>query len=336
MPSLTNRQWRLRSRPQGDMTREHFRWTEQPVAEPGDGEFRVRVRYLSLDPTHRLWVREAPSYFPPVPLGEVMWGSAVGVVEASRHLGFAEGTLVAGRFGFQDYAMSNGAGVMPLPEGIGPVDWFGAYAHIGLTAYFGMMDVAGPKPGETVVVSGAAGAVGSLAGQMARILGCRVVGIAGSEEKCRWLREDLGFDGVINYRAEPVADALHRLCPEGIDVYFDNVGGETLDAVLLQLRLHARVALCGMISQYNQGTWQGPANLGELIFKRAKIEGFLVMDYLHRSSEAIKAISGWLREGKLKYRVDVVNGLENALDALGKLFQGTNQGKLLVRVAGES
>jgi NADPH-dependent curcumin reductase CurA len=281
---------------------------------------------------------ERDTYLPAMPLGSVMRGTAIGIVERSRHPGFPEGTIVQGRLGWQEYALSNGQGIAALRILPGlPLDaWFGLFGHIGLTAYFGLIDVAQARAGETLVVSAAAGAVGSLTGQIGKILGCRVVGIAGSDEKCRWITEDLGFDAAINYRTETVSERLQVLCPGGIDVYFDNVGGRILEAVLYLINLRARIAVCGMISQYNATRSEpGPSNLTMLIMKRARMEGFLVLDYLHRAAEAVTALAAWYAEGRLKYRVDIVEGLAEAPRAINRLFEGSNTGKLIVRVSPE-
>lgn len=334
MPSKVNRQWRLIKNPVGTFKESDFRLTEAPIPAPHDGQFLVRNVCTSLDPTFRLWASGKETYFPPMPLGEVFWGLWVGKIEESRNPNFPKGAYAAGLWGLQEYAVSDGKdGAVLIPSGIEPQTWYGVFGHIGMTAYFGLFDIGKPKAGETVVVSGAAGAVGSLAGQMAKIRGCRVVGIAGSQEKCSWIRSELGFDAAINYKTENVSAALKEHCPKGIDVYFDNVGGNVLDAALAHINLRARIALCGMISQYNSDTWSGPSNLMELVYKRAKIEGFLVLDYTERAGEAIGAIAEWLQQGKIKYRVDVVNGFENAITAINKLYDGSNRGKLLVKVS---
>jgi NADPH-dependent curcumin reductase CurA len=332
---MNNHQWRLAARPSGMVKETDFSWHEEPAADPGEGQLLIRNRYLSLDPTNRIWMNEADSYLPAVPLGAVMRGGTIGVVEKSRHAGFSEGDVVQGLGGWQEYTLSDGVGVSKLPRIPGlPVEaWFGAMGHIGFTAYFGLFDIGKPKAGETVVVSAAAGAVGSLAGQMAKIAGCRAIGIAGSEEKCRWITSELGFDGAINYRAENVREALRRHCPNGIDINFENVGGEIMEAVIDQLNIHARMALCGMISQYNATAPRGPANFVNLLVKRATCTGFLVMDFAPRFGEAVQKIAGWLAEGRLKYKLDVVEGLEAAPRALKKLFNGSNTGKLLVKIS---
>jgi NADPH-dependent curcumin reductase CurA len=331
MTGRQNRQWHLVRRPSGAFSADDFEFKQAAVPEPGEGEFRVRLRYLSADPTQRIWAHEE-SYFPIMPLGQVAWGIGAGTVEASRNPAFPEGAGVSGVLGMQDYAISNGQGVNRLPDGLPLEAALAVFGHIGITAYFGMLDVAGVQAGQTVVVSGAAGAVGSLAGQIAKLQGCRVVGIAGSDEKCEWITRDLGFDAAINYRKDSLPDALKKYCAQGINAYFDNVGGPTLDAVLPNLALHARIALCGMISDYTRDVGYGVANLRQLIFKRARIEGFLVMDYRARAGEAMDALGRWLQEGKLKYRLDVVEGLENAVSAVNRLLEGGNIGKVVIRV----
>ena len=335
MTQRTNRQWRLAARPVGVFKDSDFRWSEEPVPELKEGEFLVHNLYLSLDPTNRGWANETDTYLPAVKLGDVMRGGAIGVVEESRNPNFKNGDHVAGLLGWQDYAVTDGAGLSKLPEipGLPLTAHLGLFGHIGITAYFGLLDVGQPKAGETLVVSAAAGAVGSLVGQIGKIVGCRVVGIAGSDEKCRWLTEDLGFDAAINYKKENVAEALKRACPNGVDVDFENVGGEILDAVLAQMNIGARISLCGMISQYNAtDRVPGPYNLVMLVVKRARIQGFLVSDYMSRAAEAMTALGRWFMEGKIKYRVDVVEGLEQAPRAVNKLFDGSNQGKLVVKV----
>lgn len=335
MTDRMNRQWRLAARPVGNFKDSDFQWTEEPVPEIKDGELLVHNKYISLDPTNRGWANAVDTYLPAVKLGDVMRGGAIGVVEESRNPGFNVGDHVSGLLGWQEYAISNGTGLAKLPEipGLPLTAHLGLFGHIGLTAYFGLLDVGQPKAGETLVVSAAAGAVGSLVGQIGKIVGCRVVGIAGSEEKCRWLTEDLGFDAAINYKKENVFEALKRECPKGIDVDFENVGGEILNSVLALINLGARISLCGMISQYNAtDRMPGPSNLFMLIVRRARIQGFLVSDYMGRAAEAMTALGGWLREGKIKYRVDVVEGLEQTPRAVNKLFDGSNQGKLVVKI----
>jgi NADPH-dependent curcumin reductase CurA len=334
----TNHQWLIAARPDGLVKESDFRWTEAHLAPLADGQVLVRNVYLSLDPTNRVWMNEADSYLPAMKIGEVMRGIAIGTVEESNHPDFAPGDLVQGLLGWQQYAIQPGPALTKLPKGL-PVPataFFGLLGHIGLTAYFGLLDICAPKPGETLVVSTAAGAVGSLVGQIGKIKGLRTVGLTGSDDKCRWIKDELGYDAAINYKTENVHDALRRACPEGIDIYFDNVGGKILEAVLDLINLRARISVCGMISMYNAGSpAPGPSNLANLIMKRARMEGFLVTDYLPRAESAMKEMIGWHLQGKLKYRVDLVQGLESAPGALRKLFDGSNTGKLIVQVSPE-
>ena len=335
MSERINRQWRLAARPVGMFKDTDFKWTSEPVPELKEGEVLVHNEYLSLDPTNRGWANAVDSYLPAVKLGDVMRGGAIGVVEESRNPNFTKGDHVSGLLGWQEYAVSNGVGIAKLPQipGLPMTAHLGLFGHIGFTAYFGLLDVGQPKAGETLVVSGAAGAVGSLVGQIGKIVGCRVVGIAGSEQKCKWLTDDLGFDSAINYKSENVLEALKRECPKGIDVGFENVGGTILDSVLALINIGARISLCGMISQYNATSLvPGPSQLFMLIVKRARIQGFLVSDYMNRAAEAISALGKWYAEGKIKYRVDVIEGLEQTPKAVNKLFDGSNQGKLIVKI----
>jgi len=335
MASRTNRQWRLKTRPHGMLSQSNFEWREEAVPDLKEGEVLVRNHYLSLDPANRGWVNEVESYVPPVPVGAVMRGGGVGIVEESRNAHFEPGDKVQGMFGWQDYVLSGPRELTLLPKGDDTplTAYLGLLGHIGLTAYFGLLDVGQPKAGETLVVSAAAGAVGSLVGQIGKIKGCKVVGIAGTDEKCRWIVDELGFDAAVNYKTEPLRETLRERCGGGVDVYFDNTGGEILDAVLSMINLRARIAVCGMISQYNATKpVPGPYNLINILPKRARIEGFIVIDYMHRAAEAVPKLAKWYSEGRLKYRLDVVEGLENAPAALNKLFDGTNQGKLVVKL----
>ncbi len=338
MAALINRSWRLAARPEGPFKPDDFKWIEEPVADPGDGQVLVRQIYLSLDPTSRGWANSTPTYLPPIPLGSVMRGFGLGVVQESRFPGVKPGDFVQGMLGWQTHAVVEGTAVtrferdprLPLEA------YLAVLGHIGATAYFGLLDVGQPKPGETLVVSGAAGAVGSLVGQIGKIVGCRVVGVAGTDEKCRWLTEELGFDAALNYKREPVLSRLRRLCPKGIDVHFENVGGEILDAALAFINLRARVVLCGLISQYNEFVPPpGPRFLGNVLVRRARIQGFIVLDYEDRFPEAFGPLARWMAEGRLKYRTDIVEGLEQAPTAVNRLFTGGNTGKLLVRVSDE-
>jgi hypothetical protein len=275
------------------------------------------------------------TYLPAVALGEVMRGGAIGVIEQSRHPKFQEGDIVQGLLGWQQYALSDGTGLNVLPKNpaIPLTAYLGLFGHIGLTAYYGLLDVGKPKPGETLVVSAAAGAVGSIVGQIGKIKGCRVVGIVGTDEKCRWITEELGFDAAINYKTENVLENLKKHCPNGIDIDFENVGGAILDAVLSLINLRARIVLCGLISQYNADKpVPGPYNFASILVNRARIEGFIVLDYMDRAQEAMMELGQWLAEGKIKYRVEVVEGLEQAPRAVNKLFDGSHQGKLIVKI----
>jgi NADPH-dependent curcumin reductase len=331
---LHNRQYRLAARPVGLPQRSDWTFTEAEVPDPADGEVLVRVLYISLDPAMRGWMNDAKSYMPPVALGEVMRAGGVGRVVASRHPQFPVGAHVSGWFGVQEYAIAR-KGLQRIDPALAPLPTFlGALGMPGMTAYFGLLDVGKPRPGETVVVSGAAGAVGALVGQIAKIQGCRVVGIAGGAAKCAYVVDELGFDAAIDYKHERVGERLAQLCPAGIDVYFDNVGGDILDAALARLALHARVVICGAISQYNSRTGvRGPANYLSLLVNRASMTGMLVMDYADRYAEGAAAMGEWLAAGRLKAREDIVVGLDNFPEALVMLFQGTNNGKLVLEIA---
>jgi len=335
----SNRQWVLRKRPVGDIAPGDLELVEAPKPTPGDGDILIRTVYLSLDPTNRIWMSDIDQYMPPVDIGDVMRGGTLGVVEQSNNAAFAVGDIVIpGLGGWQDYAVSNGDGVTKIPPGLGiPLDAFmSVLGATGMTAYFGLLEIGQPKPGETVVVSAAAGAVGSTVGQIAKLKGCRVVGLAGSDEKCAWVVDELGFDACINYKRENVLSALRRACPDGIDVDFENVGGDILDAVLTLINQNARIALCGLISTYNaEGDVPGPYMFRNILMKRARVEGFIILDFLDRFADAQAQMGQWLAEGKLTYRTDIVDGLETAPQALGRLFTGGNIGKLLVRVSEE-
>jgi NADPH-dependent curcumin reductase CurA len=336
MADRINRQWTLARRPQGAVRPEDFRLVEGPAPSPADGEVLVQNLLLSCDPTQRGWMA-GDTYLPAVRIGEVMRAIAGGVVAESRHPGFRPGQLVTGMFGWQDWAVARpgtGAAPSPVPPGVALETALSILGLTGITAYFGLLEVGRPQPGETVVISGAAGATGAAVGQIARIKGCRVVGIAGGPEKCRRLTGELGFDAAIDYRSEDVAARLAALCPKGIDVFFDNVGGEILDHALARLALRGRVVLCGAISRYSDDRLgPGPANYLNLLMRRGRMEGFIVLDFMPRAAEAVGALAGWLREGKLKDRVDVQPGFEQAPAALARLFTGENQGKQLVRIA---
>jgi NADPH-dependent curcumin reductase CurA len=305
------------------------------VPEPADGQALVKVGHLSIDPTIRTWMDDAPGYLPPIGIGEVVRSGGIGEVVSSRTPALPVGTIVFGMLGWQEYALVDGAdgSMNVVPPGIDPAVVLGVLGVTGMTAYFGLSDIGRPAPGDTVVVSGAAGATGSVVGQLARIWGAgTVVGIAGSAEKCAWLVDDLGFDHAIDYRTEDVAARIRATCPSGIDIYFDNVGGDILDACLASLAMKARVVLCGAISQYNEDHPVGPRNYLQLIVKRARMEGFLILDYLDRFADAQIEMAGWVMEGRIQHREHVVDGLDHAAEALNLLFSGGNTGKVVVAV----
>ncbi len=332
--AVTNHKFLLAARPVGMPKRTDWTFVEAPVEEPPDGELLVKLLYISLDPAMRMWINEGRSYVPPVAIGEVMRALGVGIVTASRNPRFAVGDHVSGVFGVQEYALTDGRRVTKVDPQIAPLPKFlSVFGMPGLTAYFGLLDTGQPKPGEMVVVSAGAGAVGAVVGQIAKIKHCHVVGIAGGEEKCRYIVQDLGFDAAIDYKSEDVRKALRQHCPEGLDVYFDNVGGTILEAALAQIRMHARIVICGAISQYNNsGPAPGPRNYMSLLTNRATMKGMLVMDYFDRYPEAVGEMVTWAASGKLKSREDIVEGIETFPETLLKLFHGTNSGKLILKV----
>jgi NADPH-dependent curcumin reductase len=334
--SLMNHQFRLAARPAGLPKRSDWNYTEEPVRDPGPGEVLVKVLYLSLDPAMRGWMNEGKSYVEPVRIGDIMRAFGGGRVIASQNPDFAVGDHVTGVFGAQEYAISDGKGLNKVDLKLAPLPVYLSILGItGLTAYFGLLEVGQAKAGDTVVISGAAGATGMAAGQIARIKGCRVVGIAGGPEKCGYLLKELAFDAAIDYKNENVVQALRKHCPQGVNVYFDNVGGDILDAVLAQLARGARVVLCGAISQYNNTTGiKGPSNYLSLLVNRARMEGFIVFDFASRYGEGIREMAGWLAAGKLKSKEDIVEGFSTFPDTLLKLFRGENFGKLMLKVAG--
>ena len=334
MTTQTNRQFLLAKRPVGAATRETFTYQQVPVGEPAAGQILVKNEYLSLDPAMRGWMNEGKSYIPPVGIGEVMRALGVGQVIASNHSDFAVGDYVNGALGVQDYFLGEPRGFYKVDPKLAPLPrYLSALGMTGMTAYFALLDVGAPKAGDTVVLSGAAGAVGSIAGQIAKLKGCRVVGIAGGADKCRFLIDELGFDGAIDYKNEDVHAGLKRECPKGVDVYFDNVGGDILDAVLSRLNLKARVVICGAISQYNnKEAVKGPANYLSLLVNRARMEGFVVMDYAAQYAAAAQEMAGWMAKGQLKSKEDIVEGLETFPETLMKLFSGENFGKLVLKV----
>ena len=336
---LTNHQFRLAARPVGLLKASDWSYTEEPVREPADGEVLVKVQYISLDPAMRGWVNEGRSYIPPVGIGEVMRALAAGEVIASNHPDVAVGDHVTGLFGVQEYAVAHGGAVMKVDTSLVALPvYLSTLGMPGMTAYFGLLDIGRPKEGETVVVSGAAGAVGALVGQIAKLEGARVVGIAGGPEKCRYVVEELGFDAAIDYKAQDVAAGLGEHCPKGIDVYFDNVGGEILDAALAHLARNARVVICGAISQYNAtgerglNGMKGPSNYLSLLVNHASMTGFVVSDYGDRYAEGAREMAEWLAAGKVKSREDIAEGLETFPETLLRLFSGENNGKLVLKV----
>lgn len=334
--TLVNRSWLLAARPQGMIKDTDFTFTESPVPESLEpGQILVETQYLSVDPTQRIWIQH-DSYLPAVKIGEVVRAGGLGRVIRSNAPGFEPGDVVQGMIGWQTHAVlpAGKGGPMKMPPGVPPTMALSLFGVTGLTAYFGLLDVGKAKEGETVVVSGAAGATGNAVGQIAKIKGCRVVGIAGGPDKCTWIKDELGFDAAIDYRAEDVQKRLAELCPNGIDVYFDNVGGAILDAALANLAMRGRVVLCGAIGDYNsKEPPPGPRNYLNLLMKRGRMEGFIVLDYLPRGAEAVADLAAWAAAGKIKDRVDVVEGIENCPAALRRLFTGANTGKQLVKVA---
>jgi NADPH-dependent curcumin reductase CurA len=336
IPNVKNRRILLASRPKGAPRESDFTLDEAAIAAPGQGELLVRALYLSLDPYMRGRMSDRASYAKPVGIGEVMTGGVVGRVIASRNPRFGEGDIVEGILGWQEYALSDGKGLRKIDPALAPVSTaLGILGMPGLTAYFALLDLGKPKAGETVVVSAASGAVGGIVGQIAKIKGCRAVGTAGSPAKAAYCRDELGYDACIDYRASrDIAADLKAACPGGIDVYFDNVGGAVTDAVFPLLNLRARVVVCGQISQYNlEKPELGPRLFWHLIRTRARVEGFLVWDYAERYKEGLAQLAAWIKEGKLKYREDVTDGLEHAPRRLIGLLQGENFGKTLIRIA---
>ncbi|MEQ8348634.1 MAG: NADP-dependent oxidoreductase [Sneathiellaceae bacterium] len=339
MPENVNRQWQLAARPQGEPKDSDFRLAERPVPAPGAGQLLVRTIYLSLDPYMRGRMNDGPSYAAAVQIGDVMVGGAVSRVVASQHPDFAEGDIVEGRTGWQDYALSDGSDLRKVDPALGPISTAnGVLGMPGVTAYTGLLNIGQPKAGETIVVAAASGAVGAVVGQIARIKGGRAVGVAGGPEKCRFVVDELGFDACIDHRAADFEAQLKAACPDGIDVYFENVGGRVFDAVLPLLNLFARVPVCGMIAHYNDtapppGPDRLPMYVRMALTHRITTRGFIVWDYQDQYDAALADLSGWVRDGRLKYREDIVDGLENAPKAFRGLLKGENFGKLSVRVA---
>ncbi|KQP39956.1 NADP-dependent oxidoreductase [Pseudorhodoferax sp. Leaf274] len=343
---LVNHQVRLAKRPETTATREHWRFTSEAVADPAEGGVLVQTLSLSLDPAMRGWLNDAKSYIPPVAIGEVMRAGGVGRVIASQNPAFAVGDTVYGTLGVQAYVLLpqdaiRRAGLVKIDLRLGTVgQWLNVLGMPGMTGYFGLLDIGQPQPGQTVVVSAAAGAVGQTVGQLAKIKGCRAVGIAGGQAKCDWVVRELGFDACIDYKAGPsaVREGLKQHCPQGVDVYFDNVGGDILDQVLARLARKARVIVCGAISQYNNANSMpgaGPRNYLSLLVNRARMEGMVVFDYVDRFPQAIAELAGYLQDGRMQSKEDVVQGLDQFPETLNKLFAGGNFGKLVLQVAAD-
>ena len=332
----TSRMVKLAKRPSpGMVTADVFRVESGPVPEPGPGQFRVKTEVISLDPAMRGWINEGRSYVPPVGIGETMRAYAAGHVEVSNHPGFKAGDAVQGLFGVATHAISDGKRVVKIDTTAAPIErWVGGLGMPGWTAYFGLLEVGQPKAGETVVVSAASGAVGSIVGQIAKIRGCRAVGIAGGPAKCAYVKDTLGLDACVDYKAGDLAGQLKAACPNGIDVYFENVGGEILDTVLLQMNTFGRIPVCGLISAYNATSAPaGPKNLRAVLTQRLRMQGLIVFDWADRIPEAIGQLGAWHKDGRLKIREDVrTGGLDAFVSVLNELFTGGNQGKLVLRV----
>lgn len=337
MADTVNRRWLLAQRPSGNLKDSDFELSEERLPAPGPGEFVVKVTHLSFDPTQRGWLQQ-DSYLPAVKIGEVVRAGGAGEVVASNNPKFPVGTKVQGAFGWQDYAVTDGGGFWPvaaLHPGITPEQALGVFGTTGLTAYFGLTDLGQPKAGDVVLISGAAGATGSVAGQVAKALGCTAIGIAGGKAKCDWVVETAGFDACIDYKSEPVAKRIRQLAPKGVNIVFENVGGEILDAALANLAQRARVILCGGISSYNAASADeivGLKNYMQLTVTRSRMEGFIVLDYAPRFAEGVQALAKWMVEGKLKAIEDVQQGFENIPSTLRRLFEGKNFGKQLLRL----
>ena len=333
--SVTNTKWVLKERPEGLVKNENFKLIKEELRDIQDGEILIENQYLSFDPTQRMWLTDLPGYLPPVQIDEVVRSGGIGKIVESKNENFSEGDLVSGMVGWQTHhipsendlkTMRKVPDVLPVPT------MLNIFGSTGITAYFGLLDVGNPQPGETVVVSGAAGATGAMVCQIAKIKGCHVIGIAGGDEKCSWLKE-CGVDDVIDYKNSNVAEELTKLAKDGIDIYFDNVGGPILESVLFLININARIICCGSISNYTGEQMPvGPRNLTMLIVRRAKMQGFLVLDYYGRASEAIDDISKWAMEGKIKHREDIQKGIENCPETLNRLFTGQNQGKQMLKI----
>jgi len=332
---IINNQYRLASRPKGLPKDSNWEYTNESVRELNDGELLIKILYISVDPAMRGWVNEGKSYIPPVEIGEVMRALGVGCIIASKNTNFNTGEYVSGTFGVQEYFISKGAMITKIDPQKAPLPlYLSTLGMPGMTAYFGLLEVGKPQAGDTVVISSAAGAVGAVVGQIAKIKGWRVVGIAGGKEKCQYIVNELGFDVAIDYTAGDIIDALREHCANGINVYFDNVGGDILDAVLTQIAIGARIVICGAISQYNNpDKIKGPANYLSLLVNRASMQGFVVFDFAFHYGVAIREIAGWITAGKLKSREDIVVGLETFPETFLKLFNGENFGKLILQLS---
>ena len=334
------RSWRLRRRPDGIINENDLELVTEEIPEITEGQILAKTIYFSLDPTNRIWMSDIDQYMEPVEIGDIMRaGGSLAIVEDSKVSHIKVGDIVQGGMhgGWQEHFIIPGeeAVAISMEESIPLTALISVLGFTGPTAYFGFLDIGKPKEGETVVVSAAAGAVGSIVCQLAKIKGCRVVAIAGNDNKCEWLKNDLKVDEVINYKKEKILDSLREKCPEGIDIYFENVGGETLDAALTLMNNYGRIPVCGLISMYNDWDAPGPKMFRNILMKRLTVEGFLVSDYLDRYSESLEALSKWMAEGKIQYRVDIVEGIENAPSAVNKLFTGENTGKLVIKVSDE-
>ncbi|MDG1945805.1 MAG: NADP-dependent oxidoreductase [Halioglobus sp.] len=330
-----NQQFQLAARPQGEIKPTDFKLVDVPMPVPGAGEVLVEVQYLTAEPAMKGWMEARVDYVAPIKIGDVMRGQGAGIVLQSDLPDYPKGTLVSGHFGWRRYLVSDDRSIplRKIPVGVPSTTALNVLGITGLTAWFGMLDIGMPQPGNTVLVSGAAGATGSVAGQLARIAGARVIGIAGGQEKCNWLVSELGFEAAIDYKSEDTSARVAQLCPDGVDVYFDNVGGEILDVALNNLADRARIVLCGGISRYNEsGPIAGPANYFNLVYRRARMEGFIVLDYASRFSEAISGLTKHLDSGELHHRETVLQGFEQLPQALMDLFRGSNMGKQLVAV----
>ena len=334
---MINKQWILKSFPRGDIADTDLVLEDSNLREIGEQEILIRNIYLSLDPANRGWMSGQASYVDAMKIGDVMRGGTIGVIEKSNNEKFQVGDYVNSMGGWQNYSISSGKGVQKIPQNTGfeLSAFMSVMGMTGMTAYFGLLDITNPQEGETLVVSAAAGAVGSIVCQIGKIKGCRVIGISGSDEKCDWLKNELNIDGTINYKTEDVRARLKELCPDGIDIYFENVGGKITEAVLTRMNIKSRISLCGLISGYNsESLVPGPA-WGHLLIKRIKLQGFIIFDYQKRAMEAFQDLGKWIAEGKIKYKNDIVPGLENASSAIKKLFAGENHGKLIVQISEE-